>query len=306
LRSDTSVTEAARLVLGTRLRIVRDRLSRAVFDSEHNPEYVHQLRVATRRADAALRIFRSCLPKRIYRKTRKRLRALRQAAGAARDWDVFLHALVKRQGTAPAEELPGLDFLMGYALGQRHVAQITLQAVDQEERQVFVGLVHTVVERVRPPRKSRDDMPLISLARPLLRRGLADFQQAFAGDLTDHEHLHQVRITGKKLRYAMEVFATCFPPSFREGIYPLVEEVQEILGRANDSYVAAGRLTALSEELPQRLPAVWERLRGGIEGLLHFHQERMPKERERFLTWRQEWAEARVERIFEEQTQGAD
>ena len=46
------------------------------------------------------------------------------------------------------------------------------------------------------------------------------------------------RIGAARLRYAMEVFADCFPPPFREVLYPMVEEMQEILGRANDSQVA--------------------------------------------------------------------
>ena len=49
----------------------------------------HQLRVATRRAGAALEIFRDCLPEKDYQTARKQLRRLRRAAGAARDWDVL-------------------------------------------------------------------------------------------------------------------------------------------------------------------------------------------------------------------------
>jgi CHAD domain-containing protein len=52
---------------------------------------------------------------------------------------------------------------------------------------------------------------------------------------------HRVRILGKRLRYAMEIFADCFPPEFNEQYYPTVEEMQEILGRANDSHVACER-----------------------------------------------------------------
>ena len=43
-----------------------------------------------------------------------------------------------------------------------------------------------------------------------------------------------MRILGKRLRYAMEMFADCFGPAFREELYPAVEQMQEILGRANE------------------------------------------------------------------------
>src|SRR5262245_39449797 len=46
-----------------------------------SPEYVHQLRVATRRATAALSAFRFLLPDSVFKKTRKRLRRVRRVAG---------------------------------------------------------------------------------------------------------------------------------------------------------------------------------------------------------------------------------
>src|SRR5262245_58375048 len=74
-------TEAARHVLAVRLEVVRGPLPRAVHQADKDPEHVHQLRVGTRRADAALRIFRSCLPGKVYREARARLRSIRRAAG---------------------------------------------------------------------------------------------------------------------------------------------------------------------------------------------------------------------------------
>src|SRR5438445_799947 len=90
LTADMRLTDAAKRILSVRLRAVGEVLPRAVQEADCDPEYVHQLRVATRRADAALRIFSACLPRKTYKAARRRLRGLRQAAGAARDWDVFL------------------------------------------------------------------------------------------------------------------------------------------------------------------------------------------------------------------------
>jgi hypothetical protein len=87
----------------------------------------------------------------------------------------------------------------------------------------------------------------------------------------------------------MEVFADCFGPTFRGELYPSVEQVQEILGRANDSHVATGRLTALRERLQRGWPGEWKTLRPGLEGLLRFHQRRLPQERRRFLKWWDRW-----------------
>src|SRR2546426_11365277 len=51
------VADAARLVLQVRLEVVRDSLPPALHRAEKDSEYVHQLRVGTRRAGAALGVF---------------------------------------------------------------------------------------------------------------------------------------------------------------------------------------------------------------------------------------------------------
>ena len=104
LEAGTPLPEAARLVLEVRLRVVADHLPRAMHEADRDPEHVHQLRVATRRADAALRIFRPCLPRKVYKEARRRLRTIRRAAGAARDWDVFLASLAQGRKAEPAKK----------------------------------------------------------------------------------------------------------------------------------------------------------------------------------------------------------
>jgi CHAD domain-containing protein len=112
---------------------------------------------------------------------------------------------------------------------------------------------------------------------------------AALADLRDYAQLHQVRIAGKRLRYAMEVFADCFDPEFRETLYPRIEQMQEILGRANDSHVAIERLIDLREHLRMICPTAWPRLHLGFEQLLRAHQRRLPQDRRRFLQWWSEW-----------------
>jgi len=53
----------------------------------------------------------------------------------------------------------------------------------------------------------------------------------------------------------MEVFVDCFADPFRDSLYPAVEEMQEILGDANDSHVAAARLIELRDRLKASRPA---------------------------------------------------
>jgi CHAD domain-containing protein len=288
LGADLPTERAARLALAARLGTVGYYLPRALHHTE-DPENVHQLRVSTRRAAAALRIFRDCLPEKEFKSARKLLRSLRRAAGAARDWDVFALDLAERRTGRPPKEHPGLDHLHGQALGRRAVAQDELKAVGQERFEDFEKFVTKVVGAVRPPCAPAKHATLIDVARSMLtalRTGLA---RASSADLGCYENLHQVRIAGKRLRYAMEIFADCFGPEFKDELYPQVEEMQEVLGRANDSHVAACRLTETRDHLKRAWPADWRRLRPGVEGLLRFHQRRLPQERRRFLAWWKRW-----------------
>jgi CHAD domain-containing protein len=297
LRPDMHLEPAARHTLAQRLEVVRDWLPRAVHEADQDPESVHQLRVGTRRADAALRIFRDCLPGRVYRAARERLRTIRRAAGAARDWDVFLLDLRQRSQDASPEDLAGLDFLAGYASGQRSAVQVQLEAVEVQP-ETFVEFIVATLEELRDPDDNHKAV-LGDLARSLLVDRLGKLHATASGDLTDYGHLHQVRIAGKRLRYALEVVADCFVPALRERLYPLVEEMQDILGRANDSHVASGRMRAIRTQLCD-WGEMWKRLRPGVDGLLRFHQRRVPQERRRFLKWWEQWCAAGAEEILSE------
>src|SRR5262245_49981347 len=97
LRPDLTVANAARRVLAERFEGGCGQMPLAMHQPDADPEHAHRLRVGTRRAGAALRIFRAWLPDRARRRARRTLRGLRRAAGAARDWDVFLIELLTRR-----------------------------------------------------------------------------------------------------------------------------------------------------------------------------------------------------------------
>lgn len=290
LRPEMALPDAARKVLHVRLEVVRDSLAPALCESECDPEHVHRLRVATRRADAALKIFRTNLPEASFKAARRHLRRIRRAAGEARDWDVFLFDLIGRRADRPAVEHAGLDFLTGLVVGQRAAAQPgLLKAVAKNGDAKFDTCAEATVAAIVP---AGHGATLIRLGRPLLATLLHRLEDAAGGDLTDYAHLHQVRIAGKRLRYAMEVFAGCFSAEFRVSIYPEIEEMQEILGRANDSNVAVGRVLALRDRLKLSTPAEWKRVRRGVEAVLRFHRTRLTQDRRRFVTWWKRWCKS--------------
>ena len=84
----TPVVKVAARSLRKRLEAVWRELG-AACRPRHDPERVHQLRVATRRTLAALTAFRGVIPGKQRIWFEKRLRRIRRAAGSTRDLDVL-------------------------------------------------------------------------------------------------------------------------------------------------------------------------------------------------------------------------
>src|SRR5262249_23260534 len=150
---------------------------------------------------------------------------LRRAAGEARDWDVFLINLAQAGQRKNSRRRAGLDFLNGYALSQRTNAQTHLDQASPDYPFAFDRFLADTIAAVDEPAHGTHLHTLLDLAAPMLNTMLGELQAAARADLTDYGRLHRVRIVGKRLRYAMEVFADCFPPRFRHELYPAVEEM---------------------------------------------------------------------------------
>jgi len=84
LSGEMAVGQVAQRVLNVRLTAVWHWLPLAAEKSDENIEYVHQLRVATRRAMQGIRIFSDLLPDGAGNELRSLLRRIRTAADAAK------------------------------------------------------------------------------------------------------------------------------------------------------------------------------------------------------------------------------
>lgn len=237
LAADQPVEDAARRVLELRLRRVWELLPAAAYEAEQDVEHVHQLRVASRRAHAALLAFDAYLPRRRGRKLDKQLRRVRRAAGDARDFDVQLARLksLADSGDASAAEL------LPRIAKRRAKAQPRIARMHRKlEAQRFPDQVTEMLGRVRAPAEAGEER-LGAFAANSIRRATERFfaAEAFAAD--GYAALHRFRIRAKSLRYTLEIFASLWPDSVREDIYPVVEEAQELLGEIVDRHVAIVR-----------------------------------------------------------------
>ncbi|MFI5028101.1 MAG: CHAD domain-containing protein [Solirubrobacterales bacterium] len=97
-------------------------------------EPLHDMRVATRRLRAAMEVFRSCFPRKPYRRAMKPLKALADALGERRDRDVAIDFLRGFLAEAPAGDRGRLEILIARLRDEQRRANDELAPLLEEER----------------------------------------------------------------------------------------------------------------------------------------------------------------------------
>lgn len=244
------VPRVAARTLRKRLETVGSEL-RAACRPRHDPERVHQLRVATRRTLAALTAFREFVPAKHRIWFEKRLRRIRHAAGTTRDLDVLTSDLARPKAAGPAKEARTMAararMRLVAMLGKRrdmsrepirHIRE-DLVAAD------WPGRVERLIDAVLSQESTE---PFVAYARRRFPVLLDRFFKRADRKLEAADELHRLRIAGKKLRYAAEIFSVAFPASTRTECQDALERLQETLGKFTDHAAAADRFRRWARE----------------------------------------------------------
>jgi CHAD domain-containing protein len=75
-------------------------------------EYLHDMRVSSRRVQAAMKIFRGAFPKKKFKPVYATLRTLIRALGEVRHYDVLMDMLDKYRSTLNESEVKAFDLLI--------------------------------------------------------------------------------------------------------------------------------------------------------------------------------------------------
>lgn len=254
----TPVAAVAERTLRTRLGAVWTILPRAC-SSAGDPEQVHQLRVATRRALAALKAFDELVPTKRRTWFEKQLRRLRRAAGEARDLDVLTsrlaHDLDRGAATVGRARTASIG---GRTARGRLVAMLSRQRVVSRQpiRDCYERLLEAdwakrtdrLLKRLVQQPSSGKQSTFAAYARRRFRPLVGHFFAAADHRMRTADDLHAFRIEGKKIRYILEIFATVFPERVRSRCYAALEQLQETLGDFTDHAAAADRFRRWSRE----------------------------------------------------------
>lgn len=224
------------------LQRVEKFLGLAAFQADQDPEHVHQLRVATRRAMAAIDLCQDLFGSREVARLQRLLRNIRQAAGEARDVDVFLenHPPRRRKDARHLNEV--------VAKVRERVQEPIRKIASQEDQQHKLrkaarDLFRSLNSKKVPQRKKAFLPWLKKQVRKKIRKLIA----AEPKKLTNLSQLHQFRIRCKELRYTLETLQPFASRRRHQATLERLEDLQDRLGELNDQSVACDRIRQWSK-----------------------------------------------------------
>ena len=206
-----------------------------------SPKSLHALRIACRRAEAALGLCQDAADSRACRWLKRRLQTLRRACNPARDDDV-LWKWVQRHDTSSNKPLR--------------------RAIRAHREEVLPRIEKLAQRLSEDHRFERRSQKAVKQLRACERQG--QIAQAFGQRLFDEVYrfvkalpakrddasaLHRVRIIGKRLRYATELVTEIWPDVTFAELNEHLHLLQDRLGAIHDQVVGEHRLR---KRLPHR------------------------------------------------------
>jgi CHAD domain-containing protein len=260
-------------------------------------EYVHQMRVASRRLRNGMDLFRECLPGKKSKAWLDDVRNITHALGNARDMDIQI-AELNRLYTDDLDP----KYKPGYARLLLRLKQSRTKAQKKINKTLFtLGKDGTLSDLAESFSKqigdseapSLYDSSLFEKAGDSILAELNEFlsYQPFVYTPENMDKLHAMRIAGKHLRYTMEIFAPIYEGSLDPFVI-LMKNLQTILGEIHDNDVWINWLPKFIEKEQQRVedyfgstgPLV--RLLPGLNHLIEDRQQAREKAYQTFLlTW---------------------
>ncbi|HXS82353.1 MAG TPA: CHAD domain-containing protein [Methylomirabilota bacterium] len=209
-----------------------------------DPEELHDMRVATRRQRAVLRILAPHGRRKSLRPVGDGLRTLGGSIGAVRDLDVLLAAAQAHQSTLTPAEAQGLQHLLEAWSRRRETARLRMMDHLRGQAHAVFKEQYTAFLDTPGAGASSDAEP-----RPTLVRHVLPYEiWRHYGELCAFERmlpwasvetLHALRIHGKRLRYLLEFFREVLGGSVEKPIQAMVA-LQDQLGELQDCVVTVG------------------------------------------------------------------
>ena len=217
---------------------------------------VHDLRVAARRLDAALDLWRPLLRGRARRRARRGLNGLRRRLGPLREAEVDAATLRERLDGLSPETRIAASLLLARLARRVERGRLRAAAACAEDR---IAPIRGQIARAFARRQSAAAAGSPPEVRARLERlERRERERAHAASDPRDETLHRARVATKRLRYALERGAAVGPPFDATGEPARIGRlaaVQEALGHICDLMALRDRVVRFSRRLAVVDPA---------------------------------------------------
>ena len=216
-------------------------------------EQLHQMRVATRRLRTTLRTYGPVLDEAWATGLREDLRELAGVLGAVRDLDVLLERVRKDLRRIEEADAAAADRLLTLLDARRADARARLATV--MDGRDYPDLLERVRLAALDPRCLDPTAPAGPTLAPLVTAAGGKVSKA----ATDGEHLHDVRLRIKRLRYAADAVLPAFGGPAAT-LSSAAADAQDVLGTYQDADVAIAAYRSLLPEVDVEVAFVLGRL----------------------------------------------
>ena len=220
-------------------------------------EFLHDFRVACRRARSALNQLKGVFPPEKIRDFRDDFAWLSDRTGPTRDLDVYLLDFNSYQAQLPKEQQADLEAFRELLQTENAKEQKLLAKDLQSQRyQKFRSNWEDFLTDQTPSTTTG----AAAVRKTASKRLLRSYHRCLAeGKAIDHnspdEALHDLRKSCKKLRYLLEFFESLWSAKEFQGILKPLKALQEDLGQFNDCSVQQESLKNFGDMLAKQQPA---------------------------------------------------
>jgi CHAD domain-containing protein len=271
-------------------------------------EYIHRMRVASRRLRSALAIFAGCFPTRKITAWTREVRNITRALGKARDTDVQIDLVKQIFASLPNNNMqPGVRRLI-LRLGQQRVKlqSKVILALDELTGSGILAAMTTQFTQslAKYPEPLPNSHSLYQLGFDSLNQRLDEFL-SFETYIYDPERvteLHAMRIAAKRVRYEMEIFAPLYPEELKSYLQA-IRKAQETLGNVHDCDVWAITLPQFMDKERRRILKFYGSQRPFnrlVPGIQYFQQERLAVRKQQYESFLQDWEKWKKGGLWEE------
>jgi CHAD domain-containing protein len=271
-------------------------------------EFVHRLRVASRRLDTAITVFKTCHPGKKVKAWQKELRPIMSVLGRARDLDIQAACIKSYLKASPSADLrPGIRRLLLRVTQKRKRIQVqlqdTLKGLEQHQALVSLDVRSSALQKspkVNGGRRSEEIIPYAGrIIQPVFGKFLS--YDLFVDQVDAVKELHAMRIAAKKFRYTLECFAVIYPGNLAEYLSTL-RVIQDQLGTIHDCDIWQATSDRFIERERQRTEKYFGSDRVMVRlmpGLQAFFEDRNRQRVETHTAFTRYWHELRQEHLWD-------